>query len=191
MSIDDLATALRRLAVHPYRFRWDDRLGVLAISSGVETIIYGTVAFVVAMMLGTQTTLSIAYCITAGTATGLSIAALVSYWLRGGIAFWLTGIDVRNNSRAPASPARCAWRNVVAWLPIVSFQAVLGIWFIFLSGMVGGVGKVSVEAQFTWTMLGAQLATFGVVQLVGFVTAILQPRRGLQDILAGTYLVRH
>ncbi|MDG2383714.1 MAG: protein kinase [Pirellulaceae bacterium] len=190
-SIDAVASALRRMALHPYRFRWDDRLGVLAISSGVETILYGTVAFVVAMMLGTQTNLPIAYSVATGTVIGLVFAASIGYGLRGGLAFWLTGTDVRSNSRAPASSARCAWRNVVAWTPVLSFQAVLGIWFIFLSGMVAGVGNVPMETRFTWTMLSAYLGAFGIVQIVGFVTAILQPRRGLQDILAGTYLVRH
>ena len=191
MSIDETASALRGLAVHPYRFRWDDRLGVLAISSGVETIIYGTMPLVVSVILGTQTELSIASCAAVGTVTGSVIAALIGYWLCGGIAFWLTGTDVRSNARAPASPARCAWRNVVAWLPIVLFHSVLGIWFVFLSGLVGGFETLPMEARFTWTMLGAYLATLAVVQLVGFVTAVLQPRRGLQDILAGTYLVRH
>ncbi|MCP4191977.1 MAG: protein kinase [Planctomycetaceae bacterium] len=191
LAIGAVASALRGMAQHSYRFRWDDRLGVLAISSGIETILYGTVAFVVAMTLGTQTNLPIAYSVATGTVIGLVLAASVAYCLRGGMAFWLTGTDVRTTSRSPASSARCAWRSVVAWTPVLSFQAVLGIWVIFLSGMVGGLGKVPLETRFTWTMLSAYLLAFGVVQIVGFVTAILQPRRGLQDILAGTYLIRH
>ena len=129
---------------------------------------------------GIPTTISIA------SAALFSVApvALVAYLTKGGPAFWLTKTAIRDNkSRRPASSLRCAVRNMVAWFPILVIHSLLGP-FTFFSAR--NVNELTVEIS----LMGIYVSILILLQFSGMVYAIVKPRRGLQDLLAGTCLVR-
>ena len=190
-AIEQIYQRLSRVVQQPYRLRWDDRLGVLAISAGVETVIYGTVGFALAMVLASNyeqheiLSVSIAICI------GLILPAVFGFTTRGGLAFWLTKTEVRTASRELAGRWRCAWRSIVAWAPVLACQTYLGIWIADLTTLMDESGNpISGHAALMWSITGLIAGIFGIVQLAAAVFAILQPRRGFQDLIAGTRLVR-
>ena len=80
---------------------------------------------------------------------------------------------------------------MVAWAPVLACQSYLGIWIADLTSMMDANGNpISGRAALMWSVTGIIAGIFGVVQLSAAVFAILQPRRGFQDLLAGTRLVR-
>jgi hypothetical protein len=107
------------------------------------------------------------------------IAMLATFWLassilglysammfRGGLVLQLLGIAVVSRG-AEASRPRVAARACIAWSP----AALFGL------GVATGIGVLQMLAL---SML-----------LVGVVWALARPERGLQDIIADTYLVVH
>ena len=55
----------------------------------------------------------------------------------------------------------------------------------------GGFNQpVSLKMGLSWLTVVVYMLIFAIAQVVGFACALIQPRRGLQDLLAGTYLVR-
>ncbi|HUF61490.1 MAG TPA: protein kinase [Verrucomicrobiales bacterium] len=189
------AILLRRTLELPYRFGWDDRLGVLAISGSVEALLYGLPTFLLASLVQKGTSLSLGPAVALATAGGLVLAAATGLLSRGGLAFLITKTRVRGVAAGnpPASRWQCAWRSAVAWLPLCALQAVFGVWFIQIPALNldGGQPSVSGEAvMMDWATVGfMSLALFSVL-LCGLVLTIALPRRGAQDILAGTVLVR-
>ena len=130
-------------------------------------------------------------------ACGMVLPIVIGYFLRGGLAFWLTKTGVRDHLRAPASRVRCAWRNAVAWGPIVFMQGTLGAWLFTVSKMGWTDGNMVIDSSAAgreFAVIGMTIGAFmfalGIALFVGVFCAIIQPRRGVQDLLAGTYLVR-
>ena len=81
----------------------------------------------------------------------------------------LLGIAVVDASGRPAARWRCAARAFAAWLPIFGGVAV-GVW--------GGPALVNGS-------IGGSVAVF----FAGGAYAVARPTRGLQDRIAGTWLV--
>ncbi len=182
-SLSAVQQRLRGVVGRPYRLRWDDRLGILAISIGLETLLLGAPSLVAGSLLASYDA-SLGWAVGLASAAGFTVAAMGGYVSRGGLAFWLTRIQVCDRVGQPASRCRCAWRNLVAWSLLIVLQALLGKWTI-------DVARVTDEE------LGIEFAVLGLYQLVlllvliiGLFYAVVQPRRGLQDLAAGTRLVR-
>jgi hypothetical protein len=93
------------------------------------------------------------------------LAILSATYFRGGFMFRLLGIALADHNGYEASRHRVLLRAVVAWLPCVCF--------------VGAIGFDSTLAA----------ATAMVVVIAGAALAVVTPGRGLQDRLAGTWLV--
>ena len=174
---------LRQFVERPYRLRWDDRLGALAIAAGLEAGLLSPLPLAIASVL-THFHLSKLWAVSLAATGGLLVAASLGYALRGGPAFWLTGIEIRSHN-GPATPRRCAWRNVVAWLPLMLLYSAIGV----TAGTMirsGGAPESNIELA----ILAVCQATFGGLALLGVAYSVLQPRRGLQDLASRTFLVR-
>jgi hypothetical protein len=109
--------------------------------------------------------------------TFAAIAAIISAWLfRGGFLLRAFGIVVVTQNGKPVSRARALWRALTAWgfviAPILS---------TLLAAPWLGLNVRFLSAGLALTMLAIGLA--------GAVWAVVCPERGLQDRLAGTYLV--
>ncbi len=190
-SLAGICDRLSRIVKQPYRFRWDDRLGVLAISGGMETVLYGSVGFGLAMVIASRMEQHEILSVSIAIGIGLILPALFAFTTRGGLAFWLTKTQVRTPSRKLAGRWRCAWRSIVAWAPVLACQSYLGILIADLTSLMDSSGNpISGHATLMWSATGLIAGIFGLVQLAGAIFAVLQPRRGFQDLIAGTQLVR-
>jgi hypothetical protein len=103
-----------------------------------------------------------------GWVVGLACAGVGAVWaflFRGGWALRWAGLVVVRRDGLLASRLRCAWRALLVWLPVA--------------------------AWFSWVPDNSFIEVYGTLALllsyVGL--ALLFPRRGLQDLLAGTCLV--
>ena len=98
-----------------------------------------------------------------------AMALVLAIGARGGAVMALLGIAVVDASGRPAARWRCAARAFAAWLPIFGGVAV-GVWGgpAFVNGSIGG-----------------SVAVF----FAGGAYAVARPTRGLQDRIAGTWLV--
>ena len=103
----------------------------------------------------------------------LGILSAVAF--RGGGALRLLGIAVAGPDGAHASRVRCLWRAVIAWSPLLGI--VLAFELMRLAGRRPGWAVDVVEALGLLIFLG------------GCVAALVRPARGIQDRLAGTWLV--
>jgi hypothetical protein len=112
--------------------------------------------------------------ITAWTVAGWGVlCTLFAVLLRGGLSFRLFGMGLRDASGERASRLRCAGRSLAVWLPLVVPYG-LGAWL----AMRGSVG------------LGLAIFVAGaLIHALAVGYAILRPSRGLQDRVAGTWLV--
>ena len=119
----------------------------------------------------------------------------IGFWLRGGPAFSLTGVQVCRRNGSPAGRMRCAWRNVWAWAPAMLAHSLLAcvVAMFFVDPETGaeiddlqfdyadGSFKVFLSMVCGWSSLF-------LLHAVGALVAVVSPRRGLQDLLSGTLL---
>jgi hypothetical protein len=108
---------------------------------------------------------------------GIQLAWLIvwAFVFRGGLSFWIAGIDVVRSDGRRAGRLRCTWRALLLWGP-PSLLALLAL---------------AVEC-FRPEWLGVPLALWlaAVVWLVACLGLALRwPERGPHDVLAGTQLV--
>jgi uncharacterized RDD family membrane protein YckC len=171
---------LRDLSQRRSTLRWDDRLGVIAASLGTEQSVYLLFALSVTtaiVLLGMQLSIT-------NAALSLSLAGafpfLVGFWFRGGPVFRVTGVEVRRRNQ-PATRLRCALRNSAAWGPSMLSFCALG-WLQLLTN--------DPELSRSGWALGLSMS-WSLPMLLhagGAIIAIASPRRGLQDLFAGTSL---
>ena len=108
-----------------------------------------------------------------GTLTAVALLGLVAALATRGVMLRLLGFEIVTADGRLAPRWRVLARAAIAWSPLLLP--------IVISNVIGGVGG---PAQLT-ILLGAAL----VVQCAGAIVAIVQPARGLQDRLAGTWIV--
>ena len=99
----------------------------------------------------------------------LSIYGVVWAWLTAGRALGLRGMSVMSTRGGPAGRLQCAWRALVVWAPYTVLLVVLD--------------KIAPEDVFL-----PLIAVLGLVSLYT-VLVLIQPRRSLHDVLAGTWVV--
>ena len=102
----------------------------------------------------------------------LVLGLLSALLFRGGLVLRWLGIAVVTGDGTEVSRSRALWRSVIAWSPCAAVIVIAPI-FSFLSSSI------------YIPIIGVLLA----VSLIGIVAAAVDPERGLQDRLAGTYLV--
>jgi hypothetical protein len=105
-----------------------------------------------------------------------AIIGLASGWLfRGGVALRMFDIAVVTSDGKPVSRLRAGWRGLAAWSPVI-------VGFVYLAPLL--IRPEDPEAPPLAVALGPW-----VVFVAGAVWAVICPERGLQDRIAGTYLV--
>ncbi|MBI1902224.1 MAG: RDD family protein [Planctomycetia bacterium] len=185
----------------PAIIRWDDRLGMLCISMGVESQLYPLLA--VAATRGLREVFPSwprAAFYTSTAVLAVLIVALLGYFFRGGPFLQLLHTDVRRADGRPASRWRCMWRNLVTWAPWVipdapftwlGFEMLLSMQPAMDDPLAGSPEQfLSMFSQLPWMTGGA--CTGGLMILafaVGGILTLVFPQRGLHDLLAGTCLV--
>lgn len=193
-TLDWAATRLREVARQPTALGWDDRLGVLAVTMGTELMVYMGAAFALLGIVASE--LHASTLVIALTALLVWVLpAITAFVFRGGPAFWLTRIEVLRADGRRAGRWRCAWRNFVAWAAIMLPYAMMGVLVArlpqFNAATSDGQATFHPEDASTWIFLGgvcfAEL--LGALSCLGALYALAQPRRGWQDVLAGTYLM--
>ena len=102
----------------------------------------------------------------------LVLGLLSALLFRGGLLLRWLGIAVVTRDGMEVSRSRALWRSMIAWSPCAAVIVVIPIFFFFPS-------SVSLSI----------IAVLLAVSLIGVVAAAVNPQRGLQDRLAGTYLV--
>lgn len=173
-------------------WRWDDRLGVLAVSCGIE-FSTGTSFVVIAALTGAFVFDMAWLPIALMTIVGASVAAMVlGAVFGGGPVFQISGVLVRKNKTLePASAIRCALRNWLAWLPLVFMGACLAV-VMQQQLLLESLGRSDPQAQNVVIILGCMLALLALLLIVMFggLYSILRPSRGLADVVSGTRLIR-
>jgi uncharacterized RDD family membrane protein YckC len=202
MELPSLAWAvqeLRQCVERTATLRWDERLGVLGISMGLELSVVLSWAVMLPMLViwqfpGMQAALKMGIVV----ALDVALAGGIAFALQGGPAFRVAGIEVRRTDGRRAGRWRCAWRNLLAWLPLLIPYSFLG-WLLAKMTVNNVAPDGAGPPVFTppegvsviWTVLLplCGLECLGLLFVVGGIFTVLRPRRGLQDLLAGTCLV--
>lgn len=175
MSVEEVQAGLANLGDRSGRMTWDERLGVLAISFGTEVSLIATGLSLLCLLtnsfFGSPILLSVA---------AAAVPFVVGWAFRGGLVFRIARVEVRRNG-LPASPLRCAIRNLLAW-----GTATTGLgWFSYsITSMFFSQDPNVVNSLLLILAVGL-LVCFALGSLVN----LLLPRRGLQDLIAGTELV--
>jgi hypothetical protein len=139
------------------------------------------------------------------TMAGLIVAAIVGLFSalvsRGGIALRLIGAAVVTRNGAPASGARARLRAALSWAPVFAASAALFAGhspLLTLTPPASQFYAVRVLQFFPVffpsepTIVVTRVAIITVALAVfalGVIAAAIEPERGLQDRLAGTWLV--
>jgi uncharacterized RDD family membrane protein YckC len=101
------------------------------------------------------------------------LATLFAAIFQGGLTLRLFGIAVRSRRGEMASRWRCAWRSLLVWVPAVA------VYWLAARLALGS----HVTAGIALTIVAAVLHALALAYAIG------RPSRGMQDRLAGTYLV--
>src|SRR5262249_11640986 len=91
----------------------------------------------------------------------------------GGLLYELAEVAVVRRDSRPAARWRCAWRALVAWIPITA---------LLISACLA---RARSQFELSWTFWGLALAVLGAYAVL----ALVFPSRSLHDRLAGTWLV--
>ena len=186
-AADELAASRDR----PAMLRWDDRLGMLCGSLGLELSGFFSVTIALFAIVGLLVGVGPTPGVTAlGFSYALAVPGIVGYCWRGGPVFSLVGIEVRRLDGQRASRWRCAWRNFLSWAPVTPMYATI------IALLILGLAEQRETGQ------PARLADLGLLLAVCMLTGVLagflaflaalcslaSPQRGIQDLLSGTYL---
>jgi hypothetical protein len=106
----------------------------------------------------------------------LSLACALVF--RGGLALLLLGVAVVKEDGARASRLRVFWRSIIAWLPVPALFLALGPLADMLSRSDREEARLGLAAYLTFA-----------VYLPLALWSALRPARGLQDVVARTWLV--
>jgi hypothetical protein len=179
---------LRDLSRRSTELKWDERLGILGISAGLEYMTYWLAGLLLSVLIWTLTPLPRELRPLPVLAFDVALLAVLGSWLRGGPVFRFLGIEVRRVDGRPASRWRCAWRNVVAWLPLIFFNAFVPM-FMFMDTSEPQAGTMSLVFALLMMLTACGGGCVQVLALGGVVYSVARPRRGIQDVFAGTCLV--
>jgi len=110
-------------------------------------------------------------------------SSLFVFLLREGLLFRISGLSVVIWDGSPASKTRFFLRNIIAWSPAFLWR---GIFFLFpdLVDFSARYSSIS-EIPLPWNDILPLICVF----ILGIILALLTPERGVQDRIAGTYLV--
>ncbi len=115
----------------------------------------------------------------------LALWVASAFVFRGGLTHWRMGLSLVRADGRRAGRLRCAWRALLVWGPVTAVLVAVAradVWYWTADIAASRVVWAAVLVEgLRWVAL-ALLVAYPVL-------AILYPRRGLHDWLAGTYLV--
>ena len=174
---------------------WDDRLGVLAISTSIEALL----AYICSMLLafGIWSLIEFELIPEVGSVllglslwgVLLSIAVVVGYLLKGGLAFWVAGVEVRTLNGRKASKWHIALRNLVAWLPVAGFLAFSASSIADSEARFEMANKLATQqpgiivSSNTFPLI---TAFFGLIVVACAIYSLVRTQRGVQDLICQT-----
>jgi len=112
------------------------------------------------------------------------VSIAVALVFRGGLAMLIFGVVAVKRDGSRAGRLRVFWRALVTWSPYV--LGFIGLIFLFIGG--GMFADPDSAGGFIFAMGSAGGLALGLFAILAVVSALL-PERGLQDRLAGTWLV--
>jgi hypothetical protein len=164
---------------------------------GTELSFYMALCFLVPLAMVLAGIRNISVEIALATIVALGMPAVSGFVFRGGPVFRLMQIELRRRDGQRVSRWRCAWRTLLAWAPLTLPYSMLGIVTARLLASVRDVPPGQTPAPIATFGPGEGIYLFSAICggeflafwfLVGAIVAVVSPRRGLQDLLAGTRL---
>jgi hypothetical protein len=118
----------------------------------------------------------------------IAVIGIVMAWLfRGGLVLRAFGVEVVTRIGAPASRLRTLWRGLLAWSPVIIAPVLL------VPNLIASVllipNPIVLHIRNTRELAFVIGVSAAAIFVVGAVWAVMSPERGLQDRIAGTYLV--
>ena len=183
----------------PVEIKWRDRMGIIGLGMALDGVVIGVVVNILIWLLRISYPAlpQLVRVIWFSVPPTMLVAFALGASLRGGLAFRMMKIEVQQTNGRPARRMQCGIRYLVTYLPLVIFSssAVVYMSFAFMTYQPG----VDSQAVMTQVMEQSEVA-FILLMLVGlflspnlffggFLWTILNPRRGPQDLIAGTQLV--
>ena len=185
-TLEWAANQLRELSERKAELRWDDRLGILGVTMGVEYTFYWTTAMILAMASWSWFD-TITHKLQVPLAFTLFAPLVLGGWFRGGPVFWFLGIEVRRRDGKPAGALRCALRSAIAWIPLTLFSAFMPM-FAYVGSRDWQKEKLSL-AEGILLLIGGGSSCLMMVSIFFLIYTVMRPKRGIQDLLVGTCLV--
>lgn len=193
------ADRLQETENEPVEIKWRDRMGIIGLSMALDGVVIGVVVNVLIWLLriGYPDLPQLVRVIWFSVPPTMLVAFALGASLRGGLAFRMMKIEVQQTNGQPARRMQCGIRYLVTYLPLAIFSssAVVYMSFAFMAFQPG----VDSQAVMTQVMEQSEVAFILLVLVglllapnlffVGFLWTILNPRRGPQDLIAGTQLV--
>lgn len=174
----------------PTSWNWIDRIGMFAISLGLEFAVLTAVIFLTSflvMSISGGTLLQTAI----PSVAGLLVVAGYGYFFNGGPVMQLVGLSLRRNrDRTQASRLRSMCRSLVAWSPwVLLMSALIFVMFNQLNNDPKTLNVTPENSDITVPVLLFSLVPTTLI-IAGCAMAIFNPPRGLPDFLVGTRLMR-
>ena len=188
---------------------WDNRIGILAASLGVELVALIILTGLIFLFCFYVAPIPNHFKLLVGIGLGLMIPATLGYKFQGGPVFHFMGIQVCNLRGQPASKLLCGIRNAVSWFPMIFAMGMLYI-SLMISELqfrqkieeVNGSEVAASEATGSGSMadelmhepavlLAIIVALFlsSMLLVVGLLIAIISPKKGMVDFVLRTRLM--
>jgi hypothetical protein len=178
---------------------WDGRLGILGISASFEMPLYVALLWLSAWAGWTIPEAPMALSLWLPSIVCMVAAAAIGFRFRGGPVFRFMDIEVRRADGRPAGRLRCAWRNLLAWLPAIQTVnfglLMMAAGLNMMAAQGGNVPQFPVPVMDVKQAPGVVLPIYcsgcclEIFFIFGPFYSLARPQRGLQDLLAGTRLV--
>lgn len=171
------------------KWKWDDRMGAIAISAGLEQLIFQAAVFLVAFLLGNFTSISFFPALTLLGLVMLINCFCIGFFFRGGLVFHIIKLRVtRAKDGLLASRLHCGIRNLIAWSPMMLSFTLTASWVVVVTN--GSFDK-SEGLEHTLSFAAGAIGSYPMMMFyLGALIAIFIPMNGLQDLVARTRLIR-
>jgi eukaryotic-like serine/threonine-protein kinase len=110
----------------------------------------------------------------------LVLGLLSALLFRGGLVLRWLGIAVVTQNGTEVSRSRALWRSMIAWSACAAVIVIAPIFYFH---------PIAIGIRLSSSVFLSIICMLLAVSLIGIVAAAVNPERGLQDRLAGTYLV--
>lgn len=195
-TLDWAIEELNRLEKNSTQLTWDMRIGILAMTMGVEALVFSMIAAGIILVDFYVAPVMMSMRLFLGVAISLTLPMATAAYFGGGFVFHVMKIRVCRLNGTPASPWVNAVRAGLSWLPILALNGATMLALIFaqakeneMSLEPGSIEELVIDDQ----SLALTVALTFLISLasivVGLGFAIFSPKRGLIDYLLRTRLM--